>query len=282
MKTCEVAGDRQMSERPLAVVTGGSSGIGAAIARQLARRGYRTVIVARRAALLRRIAEEISADCPCAAVVADLANPEQVEAAIRTIMTEHGTPEVLVNCAGYGAYRTFLDHSDADHERLLQVNYLSARRLIQAFLPAMIERRRGHVINITSVSAKFGPWGHAGYAAAKAALTTLTQTLACEYAEHGVNFSYVKPGIVDTEYFQQAETAALWSVVRRRAISAEAVAAATVRLLDRPRLELCVPRHYRFLDVIRAISPGLVLRLVRNGSRPARAAVQQAPAPQAE
>jgi short-subunit dehydrogenase len=216
-------------------------------------------------------------------VVADLADPQQVDAAIHTIMTEHGAPEVLVNCAGCGAYRTFLDHSDADHDRLLQVNYLSARRLIQAFLPAMLERRRGHVINVTSISAKFGPWGHAGYAAAKAALTTLTQTLACEYTEHGVNFSYVKPGIVDTEYFQTAETAGLWSVVRRRAISAETVALATVRLLDKPRIELCVPRHYRFLDLVRAISPSLVLRLVRNGSRPVEPRVaEQTPAPQAE
>jgi short-subunit dehydrogenase len=254
--------------RELAVITGASSGIGAALARRLAGRGYRTVLIARRIELLRTLQRELAAAAPSDVIATDLADPAAVDATIERIITDHGVPRVLINCAGYGVFRTFLDHAEVDFTGLMQVNYFAPARFIHRLLPGMLEAGRGHVINVTSISAKFGPWGHSGYAAAKAALTSLTQSLACEYGQRGVHFSYVKPGIVDTEYFQTHETQGLWSLVKRRAIKADVVAAAVMRLMDRPRIELCVPGHYRFLDLIRAISPSLALKMVGDGSRP--------------
>lgn len=258
--------DRSDSERPVAVVTGASSGIGAAAARRLAQRGYRTILMARREPALRTLADELTAFAPSSVIPVDLNDPRAIGEAADAVL-EHGKPAVLINCAGVGVYRAFLEQDDAVHRRVMQINYFAAAQMVRRLLPAMIERGSGHVINVGSMSVKVGPWGHGAYAAAKAALVSLTQTLAAEYTECGVHFSYVNPGIVDTPYFRTADTAGLWEIVKHRAISADCVAAEMVGLLDRPRLELCVPRHYRMLDYLRAISPTLAHRIVARGSR---------------
>jgi short-subunit dehydrogenase len=251
---------------PLAIVTGASSGIGERIARRLAARGYRTVLVARRADRLEGLAEELSAHAPSAAVPLDLAAAAGVEPAFARIVAAHGPADVLVNNAGFGRYGTFLEHADAEHRSLMEVNYFAAVAAIRAVLPGMIGRRAGHVINIASMSTKMGPWGHAGYAAAKAALVSLTQTLAGEHEGDGVHFSYVNPGIVDTGYFDHLGT--LGGRVGRWKIPPDDVARRIVGLLDAPRLELCIPRHYRLLDLIKALHPGLAHRIVTGQSRP--------------
>jgi short-subunit dehydrogenase len=252
--------------RPLALITGASSGIGESVARRIAARGLRTLLVARRVDRLERLAAELTKIAPSFAVPMDLADAETVEPAIARLLEEHGPAQVLVNNAGFGRYVPFMDHSHEDHRRLMEVNYFAAVAMLRAVLPGMLLRRRGHVINIASISAKMGPWGHAGYSAAKAALVSLTQTLAAEHSDDGLNFSYVNPGIIDTEYFD--ELGSLGARVGSRKIPADIVAEGIVGLLDRPRLELCIPRHYRFLDLIKALHPGLAHRMVRHQSKP--------------
>jgi short-subunit dehydrogenase len=253
---------------PVAFVTGASSGIGEQVARRLAARGYRTVLVARRLDLLERLALELAAVAPSEAEGLDLSDAAAVEPAMRRLVERHGAPDVVVNNAGYGQYAPFLEHAAEDHRRLMEVNYFAAVSTVRAVLPAMLLRGRGHVINIASMSTKMGPWGHAGYAAAKAALVSLTQTLAAEHADDGVRFSYVNPGIVRTDYFRHPSFAPLELKTRRFAIAAESAADAIVSLLDTPRLELCIPRHYRLLDWLRALHPGLAHDVVRRRSRP--------------
>lgn len=251
----------------LALVTGASSGIGHRIASRLAARGFRTLLVARRMDRLERLAAELSATAPSLAVELDLAHAEGVEPAIARLVAEHGAVDVLVNNAGYGMYERFLDHATEDHRRLMEVNYFASVATLRAVLPGMLARGSGHVINIASMSTKMGPWGHAGYAAAKAALVSLTQTLAAEHQGDGIRFSYVNPGIVDTEYFDNLGS--LGEVTRRWRISPDVVADRIVGLLDAPRLELCIPRHYRALDLLKALAPGLAHRIVSRQSRPA-------------
>ncbi len=255
--------------RPVAIVTGASSGIGRAVAALLARRGYHLVLLARRAPKLEELAAELSHYATSTILPLDLARSEAIEEALAGLPAG-GPIEVLVNNAGFGLYRPFLKHSLEDFRRLMDVHYFAAVSLIRVVLPGMVERRRGHVINVASISTKMGPWGHAGYAAAKAALATLTQTLAAEHAESGVRFSYVNPGIVETEFFDAPTCAPLRARLRGHAISAEYAAGKIVSLLDRPRLELCIPAHYRVMDWLKALSPGLVHRLVTRQSRPVK------------
>lgn len=251
-----------------AIVTGASSGIGQAVARRLAQRGIETILLARRADRLDQLAGELKAFAPAHPVVADLSDPSRIGDVITGILAKHSPPSILVNNAGIGQYSPFLEQSDAEHRRIMQVNYFAPVTITRAVLPAMLERGEGHVINIASISTKMGPWGHAAYSASKSALVSFTQTLGADYGGNGVHFSYVNPGLIDTEYFQNPSFAPLLELVKRHAIAPDLLAKRIIRLLDHPRLELCVPRHYRILDWIQALSPALLHRLITKYSRP--------------
>jgi short-subunit dehydrogenase len=252
----------------VAIITGASSGIGLETARALARRGFRTVLVARRADRLAALAAECGAHAASQAVALDLLEPTAIEPAIAPLLERDGGPDLLVNAAGRGLYRPFLAHSAADHHQLMQLNYFAPLALIRLVLPSMLAQGRGQVVNVASMTAKMSSWGHAGYGASKGALVALTQTLAAEYAGTGLRFSYVVPGIVRTAYFEEPSLALLWRRVSRHAVSADAVARGIVSLLDRPRLELCIPRHYRMVDWLRALSPAAAHALVARSSAP--------------
>ncbi|HEX7009271.1 MAG TPA: SDR family NAD(P)-dependent oxidoreductase, partial [Phycisphaeraceae bacterium] len=252
------------------IVTGASGGIGSCVAQKLAQRGYRIVLIARNRDRLAALARQIHPR-PCLAIPLDLTKPERIAPSLRGLLAEYGPVEVLVNNAGASIYSRFLDQTPQEHERLMRVNYLAAAEMIRLVLPAMLQRQRGHIINVASVAARVGPWGHAGYAAAKAALISLTQTLAAEHADEGVHFSYVNPGIVDTPYFRLPDKAPLWRKVRRYAITPQRVSDRIVSLLDRPRLELYVPRHFRLIDWLWLIHPRLAHQVVARQSRHAEA-----------
>jgi len=265
----------QTSRAPLAIVTGASGGVGQAIASGLSQRGYRLILISRDQAALQARAAEWRRNAPCLVAPMDLSDTLAILPAIERLLRTAGAPaEVLISAAGCGIYRPMMQQTDEQHLLLWQINYLAAYSMIRAVLPGMLHARRGHVISIASISSKMGPWGHTGYAGAKAAIVSLMQTLAAEHHRSGVHFSYVNPGIVDTPFFQKSDTQGLWSVVGKRAIAPAAIAAGTLSLLDRPRLELCIPRHYRLLDLIRAISVPLAHRLVRLGSTPDKPAAQ--------
>jgi short-subunit dehydrogenase len=257
----------EQNAAPLAVVTGASSGIGKETAVLLAQRGVRTVLIARRTERLITLAAELSKQAPSSAVTLDLGDAAAIEPAMREITAAHGPVDILINNAGAGMCTPMLDLSLTAHQALMQVNYFAAVALIHQVLPGMLERRRGHIINIASIATKMGPCGHAAYAAAKCALVSLTQSLAGDYAGSGVHFSYVNPGIVRTEFFDNPGYEGMLAQVQTHGIAPQRVARGIVKLLDKPRLELCVPRHYRVLDAIKALSPGLAHRIVTANSR---------------
>ncbi|MEX0744523.1 MAG: SDR family NAD(P)-dependent oxidoreductase [Phycisphaeraceae bacterium] len=261
-----------MTERaPLAIVTGATGGIGACTARRLARRGYRVALLGRDIERLATLERELSADPSgpgCVSLALDLADADARQRGLRELLDAHGPAEVVVNNAGYNHYCRFADTPAEAYARITEVNYVAAVQLTRLTLPAMLDRRRGWVINVASVSTRMGPWGHASYAAAKAALVAMTQSLAAEHPRSGVHFTYVNPGIVDTGYYTQPTMAPLWQAVRRHAIEPDRVARGIERLLDRPRLAVSVPRHYRVLDWLVALSPALAHRLVASQSRP--------------
>ena len=252
---------------PLALVTGASSGIGREVASHLARKGYRTLLVARRVERLESLAAALSAFAPSTPLPADLSDPRAVEPALRAALCDHGPVSVLINNAGFGLCRPFLEHSEQDMRRFMEVHYFAAAALIRVVLPEMLAQGRGHIINISSISAKMAPVGHAPYAAAKSALLSLTQALAAEHAHSGVRFSCVVPGMVRTEFFDHPSYRELAARHGTRAVEPALVARRIVALLEHPRLEICIPRHYRILDFIKAVSPSWAHRLVAAQSR---------------
>jgi short-subunit dehydrogenase len=188
-----------------AVVTGASSGIGEAIARELARRGHGVTLVARSAAKLERLAIEIRKTGVGASVlVTDLADRDD-RAGLPGRITELGlTPDILVNNAGISTLGPVATSKPAAEMRMIEIDVMAVADLCSRFLPGMVERRRGAVLNVASTGA-FQPLpGQAGYGAAKAFVLSYTESLAGELRGTGVRACVLCPGPVDTGFGERA------------------------------------------------------------------------------
>jgi len=255
--------------QPLAIITGASRGIGRATATRLAQAGYRTLLVARDGAALGELAQELSAHAPSHALPLDLTQHDRIAPALAEALQTHGPCAALINNAGSGHFAPSTDWSRQDHQRMFDLHYLAAVELIQAVLPAMRERRRGHVINVCSIATRISPWGHSGYTAAKSALEKLTQTLHAELAPEGLAFTSVHPALIDTDFFDQPAYEPLRGQVRRHAVPPQRVAVAIERILRRrhPPLHAYVPGYYRLISGLSHIAPRLTHGLLARQSK---------------
>jgi short-subunit dehydrogenase len=194
------------SSRQLALVTGASSGIGAALAERLATDGRDVLIVARRRERLEALAARLRAETGAAVevLVADLTDPEQLLLVEERIAREEQL-DLLVNNAGFAGYGPFAEIEPGVADRLAAIHVVAPVRLTRAALPAMIARGRGAVVNVASLLALSGPLslpmaGRATYAGAKSFLLTFTQLLAQELEGSGVQSMVCLPGMVESEF----------------------------------------------------------------------------------
>ncbi len=188
----------------VAMVTGASSGIGAATARQLAARGVTVALVARRADRL----EEVLADCRTTAPdsrswPADLADPEGAAALARSIWDSHGGIDVVINNAGAPMRRPVQRLTMDEVERTMRVNYLSPVAITLAVLPGMLERGSGTIVNVSSLGGRLGIATEAAYCGSKFALAGWSEALVADLAGTGVSVRLVLPGAIDTEIWDQ-------------------------------------------------------------------------------
>jgi len=194
------------STRALALVTGASSGIGAALAERLADDGRDVLIVARRRERLEALAARLRTETGVAVdvLVADLTDPEQLLLVEKRIAGETRL-DLLVNNAGFAGYGPFAEIEKVVAGRLNAIHVVAPLRLTRAALPGMIARGRGAVVNVASLLALSGPLrlpmaGRATYAGAKALLLTFTQLLAQELEGSGVHAMVCLPGMVESEF----------------------------------------------------------------------------------
>ena len=186
----------------LTLITGASSGIGRKTAEDLAALGTRLLLVARRGDELNALAAQISHSGGWAqALPCDLANRTSREKLIDEIISQHGAPDILINNAGYGNYRLFIKETPAEIDRMMEVNYNTAAHLMSAFLPAMIDRGSGAVVNVSSGAGKVAIPSMAIYCATKFALCALTEAVDYELDGTGVTIHLVNPGPVETAFF---------------------------------------------------------------------------------
>jgi uncharacterized protein len=220
----------------IALVTGASSGIGEQFARQLAARSYRVALVARRRERLERLSEELGGPERALVIEADLAVAEDRDALAAEIERLGANVEVLVNSAGFGVYEPFVESGREQELRQLRLDVEAVVDLMGRYLPGMVRRGRGAVINMSS-TAGFQPLPYnAGYAAAKGHVLLLSEAVNEEVKEHGVSVTAVCPGPVPTE-FQMANDAGYFAekLPKMTYVSAERVAHDALAAADRGR-----------------------------------------------
>ncbi len=188
----------------VAVVTGASSGIGRATALLLARHGAKVALVARREPLLSTLLSEIEGLGQTALVVsADVAQPAEVDVAFEAVLREFGAPDILVNSAGIGIWKPFMEITESEHKAMMDINYWGAFHWIRRVLPEMKKRGSGHVINISSGSGKIAFSVTSGYSASKFAMTGLSEALHREFLGTRINISCIHPGSVKTDFWTE-------------------------------------------------------------------------------
>ena len=183
------------------VVTGASSGIGAAAAQALAECGAKLCLVARREAELAQVRDAIAAEGGQAFIYpADLSRDEQIDACTRKILGEHGRVDVLVNNAGRSIRRSVRDSFNREHDfqRVMQINYFAAVRMTLRLLPGMMERKDGQIINVTTMGVQVATPKFSAYIASKCAIEGFSRCLAAEMADRGVAITRVRFPLVRT------------------------------------------------------------------------------------
>lgn len=192
-----------MTEKRVALVTGGSRGIGAAIVKRLAKDGLHVVALARSADKLKEIVDEISASGGSAeAATCDIADAKALAEVVEGVIEKHGHLDVLVNNAGITKDGLLLRMDDADFDSVIDTNLKSAFVTIRAAARSMIRLKGavgGRIINISSVAGVAGNAGQANYAASKAGLIGLSKSVAKELAGKNVTCNVVAPGFITTD-----------------------------------------------------------------------------------
>lgn len=197
------------TNRPRALVTGASSGIGAAFAERLAKDGYDLIVVARRSDKLEELAQHLQKSYPVGVevLVADLSQHDSLKTVEKRI-ADDSSLEMLVNNAGFGGYMSFVELDPDKAEELIHVKVLAVTRLTRAALPGMIARRQGSVINVSSRLAFSESTGssqlpkRAVYVGANAFINTFSQLLQSELEGTNVRVQALCPGVVQTEFHE--------------------------------------------------------------------------------
>ncbi len=248
----------------VAVVTGASSGIGAALVRKLARQGYTCILLARREGLLRDLAAEVGGE----AEVCDVADHEAVERVADAVLERHPRIALLVNNAGIPGRVTFLDGDPDRIEQVLRVNYLGSVWCVRAFLPGLEAARPSDVVNVVSVAGTVAVPSGGPYAASKHAQLAFSRSVEPLLRKRGVRVHSVLPGPVETEGFPQRGRLGN-RLLERGVVEPDDVAERIVSMLSRGRTESFVPRWYRVFGLAQALAPGLV-RIGARRVRPRR------------
>lgn len=242
----------------VAVVTGASSGIGEATARELTSRGWYCVLVARRRERLESLAAELGGDHE----VCDVSDREQVGVAAAAVLARHPQLDLLVNNAGIPGRSDFLSLEPERIEAVLATNYLGGVWCTRAFLPGLA--RGSHIVNVVSVAGTIALASGGPYAASKHAQLAFSRSLVAVLAPRGIVVHTVLPGFVETEGFPQRGR--VRGLAYRAVVNPAFVGERIVAAVETGRGEFFVPRWYRAVALAQTLAPSLVARLVARAS----------------
>jgi short-subunit dehydrogenase len=257
-----------MSNQPVFLVTGASSGIGEAVARLFAQEGYRVSMGARRLERLQAVAQDIeSAGGQSITIQSDLTIFEDIQRLISETLDQFGQIDVLLNNAGFGRIK-WLEELDPieDIQAQIQINLITTILVAREVLPHMIQRREGHIINMGSMGGLVASPTYTIYSASKFGVRGFTEALRREVGVYGVHVSGIYPGAVNTEFKQHAgidrKTGQTTPASLR--LEPEDVARAVLSVVRRPRRELIIPWQMRLTVWMNILFPGIVDRLIES------------------
>jgi hypothetical protein len=248
----------------VALVTGASSGIGEQLARDLAARGMRVALLARRADRLDALVPALGGAERTLALPADVGDRAAVERAVGAVHARFGRLDLVVNAAGVARHVLFKDHDPADIEQLVRTNLLGTIYVCKAALPVLRATGGGAIVNVSSVAGKLGQPDEAVYAATKFGVTGLSESIAYELAPLGIHVLTVYPALVRTEMFTPEILARMPERATRTFIDPPEFCAAVLRALERGKYEVTVPSYVGIAYAIRTLLPALHRRIMRN------------------
>jgi 3-dehydrosphinganine reductase len=192
-----------MSPQRCVYITGGSSGIGHSLAKKYALAGDNVVLIARDLAKLDTAVSECKACANhahqrIAGVSIDVSDIENLPTRVTAVIEEHGEPDILILCAGIAGNKTFLQMSSSEFDALMAINFTASREMARCILPGMLQKGRGKIVFMSSMSGLMGVYGYSGYCASKYAITGFAQALQQELYGTGVNAIIVCPTEVAT------------------------------------------------------------------------------------
>jgi uncharacterized protein len=241
----------------IAVVTGGSSGIGAATARLLAARGWRCVLVARGAERLEAVAEETGAEWQAC----DVGDRGAVGELGRRLAGRHSAVHLLVNAAGIAGRKGYLELAPERIEEIVRTNYLGGVWCLGALLPLLEADPPADVVNVVSVAGTVSHGASGPYTAAKHAQLAFSRSTTAELAPRGIRVHTVNPGPVETPGFPQ-DRLLRRPLARHVVLTPEDVARAILAAVEKNHAEIVIPRYLRFAGAAQALAPATLTRLV--------------------
>jgi len=249
----------------IVVITGASSGVGAETVFMAARRGAIPILLARNEGKL----QEISRNVPSEHMVLplDVSDAVAVEQAFAIIFAKYGRVDVLVNNAGFGVFKWFKDMPITEFAEMMNVNYMGIVHCTKAVLPAMLERRSGHIVNVASVAGKLVTKKATGYAATKHAVVGFSNALRMELHGTGVGLSTVNPGPIATNFFERADPSGQYLANLQKMggvmLTAHQVAEQILRAVEKKRAEVTMPWFAAVGVMVAQLFPRLFERLAR-------------------
>ncbi len=240
----------------VAIVTGASSGIGAATAEDLAGRGATVVAVARRADKLAQTIERCRRHSgESRAHPADVGDRSACEELVVKTARDLGRVDIVVNNAGISLRRHAAQASVEEIEQVMNVNFYGALYVTMAALPGMLERRAGSIVNVTSVAGYIPNPHESAYGASKAALSMWSHGLAVDLADSGVHVGVLSPGPIDTEIWEKDEEEAAYD---GKLYPASMVAEGIARMIETEKVHATVPKQYGLVGAFYPLVGGLM------------------------
>ena len=239
------------------LITGASSGIGKQLAVDLAARRAVVVGCGRSIARLKESLKEVRRHSPSSAMIGcDVSDLEQVRGMIAKVLADYGKIDVLINNAGVGMRKPFVDSELGAVEEMIRINFLGAAYCAHAVLPSMIARKTGHIVNISSGAGKIGTLNMSAYCASKFALNGWSESLYHELRPLGVKVSVVCPGPVRTEFNREFRDTEPKSPARLL-VTPEAVSREIIKVIEKNKFEVITPRWLAFLCALERHMPNL-------------------------